>query len=92
MSCLIMLYPNHDTSELSNRWFEKFKARHNIRSYRPFGESGSVDNEIRTEAIPRLRNVQDQYQCAHIYSMDEIGFFIGCKYVGIFFRISIYCK
>ena len=46
------LYPDAPAIEFSNGWLEKFKHRHNIRSHRRFGESGSVDMEALSARLP----------------------------------------
>jgi len=37
------LHPGHELFEFSNGWLETFKLRRGIKSFRRFGESGSVD-------------------------------------------------
>jgi hypothetical protein len=66
------LYPGHEPFEFSSGWLEAFKSRHGIRSYRRFGESGSVDMVALANT---LRDVLDQYAWKDIYNMDEIGLF-----------------
>ena len=59
----------------SNGWLDRFKRRHNIKSFRRFGESGSVDMQRIEEALPRLRAELDQFEWRDIYNMDETGLF-----------------
>jgi len=40
------LHPSHELFEFSNSWLEAFKLRHEIKSFRRFGESGSVDMNV----------------------------------------------
>lgn len=54
---------------------ERFKARHGIKSYRRFGESGSDGMENIEAALPSIRAKLDQFQWKDIYNMDEIGLF-----------------
>ncbi len=69
------LYPRHEPFEFSNGWLEAFKSRHGIRSYRRFGESGSIDMAAFTNTLLAIRDVLDQYVWKDIYNMDEIGLF-----------------
>lgn len=65
------LYPVHATFEFSNGWLESFKNRHGIRSYRRFGESGSVNMEVIEGERPKIREILDKYELKDIYNMDE---------------------
>lgn len=58
-----------------NGWLKKFKARNGIKSFRRFGESGSVDMVIVENALPSIRQALDKYEWKDIYNMDEIGLF-----------------
>lgn len=69
------LYPVHATFEFSNGWLESFKNRHGIRSYRRFGESGSVNMEVIEGERPKIREILDKYELKDIYNMDETGLF-----------------
>ncbi|XP_022893755.1 CENP-B homolog protein 2-like [Olea europaea var. sylvestris] len=51
------------------------KARYGIKSYRRFGESGSVIMENIENALPGIRSKLDQFQLKDIYNMDETGLF-----------------
>ncbi|XP_022851306.1 CENP-B homolog protein 2-like, partial [Olea europaea var. sylvestris] len=59
----------------SSGWLERFKARYGIKSYRRFGESGSVIMENIENALPGIRSKLDQFQLKDIYNMDETGLF-----------------
>ncbi|KAL6517538.1 hypothetical protein OROMI_033239 [Orobanche minor] len=54
---------------------EHFKAKYSIKSYRRFGESGSVNMEDIENALPAIRSKLDQFQLKDIYNMDETGLF-----------------
>jgi hypothetical protein len=55
------LHPGHELFEFSNGWFEAFKLRHGIKSFRCFGESGFVDMNVINLALPGLYQLVDQY-------------------------------
>ncbi len=55
------LYPRHEPFEFSNGWLEVFKSHHGIRSYRRFGESGSVDMAALANTLPAICDILDQY-------------------------------
>ena len=59
----------------SSGWLERFKARYSIKSYRRFGESGSVNMEDIANALPEIRSKLDQFNLKDIYNMDETGLF-----------------
>lgn len=59
----------------SSGWLERFKARYGIKSYRKFGESGSVLMENIEETLPQIRAKLDQFHWRDIYNMDETGLF-----------------
>ncbi|XP_074375143.1 CENP-B homolog protein 2-like [Apium graveolens] len=59
----------------SSGWLERFKARYSIKSYRRFGESGSVNKEDIANALPEIRSKLDQFNLKDIYNMDEIRLF-----------------
>ncbi|KAG5458527.1 MAG: hypothetical protein BJ554DRAFT_1228, partial [Olpidium bornovanus] len=69
------LYPDHDPFEFSNRWLEALKLRHEIRSFRRFGESGSVDTAFVEEQRQKIKDVIDKFEWRDIYNMDETGLF-----------------
>jgi hypothetical protein len=69
------LYPRHEPFEFSSSWLEAFKSRHGIRSYRCFGESGSVNMAILANTLPAIRDILDQYAWKDIYNMDKTGLF-----------------
>ncbi|MBA0611477.1 hypothetical protein Godav_012165, partial [Gossypium davidsonii] len=56
-------------------WLERFKARHGIKSYRIFGESGSVVTENIEDALPQIRAKLEIFYWKDIYNMDETGLF-----------------
>jgi len=69
------LYPGHEPFEFSNGWLEAFKSHHGIRSYRRFGESGSIDMAALTSTLLAIHDVLDQYAWKDIYNMDKTGLF-----------------
>jgi hypothetical protein len=69
------LYGDSTCFDFSNGWFERLKARHRIRSFRRFGESGSVDPATIESSLPRIQAVTAQFAAADIYNMDETGLF-----------------
>jgi len=75
MKILDRLYLGHEPFEFSSGWLEAFKFRHGIRSYRHFGESGSIDMATLANTLPAIHDVLDQYAWKDIYNMDEIGLF-----------------
>ncbi len=72
---LAELYLGHGALEFSNGWLEAFKNRHDIKSYRRFGEFGSANMAVIEESLPQIRLTLDQYERRDIYNMDEIGLF-----------------
>ncbi len=75
MKILDRLYPGHEPFEFSSGWLEAFKSHHDIRSYRRFGESGSVDMVALANTFLAIRDVLDQYAWKDIYNMDKTGLF-----------------
>ncbi len=53
------LHPGHELFEFSNGWLETFKLRHGIKSFRCFGESGSIDMNAINLAIPGIHQLLD---------------------------------
>ncbi|MFQ6633678.1 hypothetical protein Gotur_011905 [Gossypium turneri] len=51
-------------------WLERFKARHGIKSYRRFGESGSVFMENIEDALPQIRAKLENFDWKDIYNME----------------------
>jgi hypothetical protein len=68
-------YSGHEPFKFSSGWLEAFKSRHGIRSYRRFGESGSVNMAALANTLPAIHDVLDQYAWKDIYNMDETGLF-----------------
>ncbi|XP_016673514.1 CENP-B homolog protein 2-like [Gossypium hirsutum] len=56
-------------------WLEMFKARHVIKSYRRFGESGSVVMVNIEYALPQIRAILENFDWKDIYNMDETHLF-----------------
>ena len=59
----------------SNGWLEKWKKRHNVKSYAICGESGNVDIDKAEEGKAFLASLCDGYTPANIFNMDETGYF-----------------
>ncbi|MBA0754130.1 hypothetical protein Gogos_022111 [Gossypium gossypioides] len=53
-------------------WLEQLKARHEIKFYRRFGESGSIVMENIKDALPQIRAKLENFYWKDIYNMDEI--------------------
>ncbi|TYG88463.1 hypothetical protein ES288_A12G023500v1 [Gossypium darwinii] len=56
-------------------WLERFKARHGIKSYKRFGESGSVFMKNIEYALPQIRAKLKIFDWKDIYNMDETSLF-----------------
>ncbi|KAK5820545.1 hypothetical protein PVK06_025592 [Gossypium arboreum] len=56
-------------------WLERFKARHEIMSYRRFGESSLVVMENIEDVLPQIRAKLENFDWKDIYNMDEIDLF-----------------
>ncbi|XP_065866608.1 CENP-B homolog protein 2-like [Euphorbia lathyris] len=69
------LCPAATSFVFSNGWLEKFKQRHAIRSFRRFGESGSVDMKKIEAVLPKIKEKLDKWSLKDIYNMDETGLF-----------------
>jgi hypothetical protein len=69
------LHPGHELFEFSNGWLEAFKLCHGIKSFRRFGESGSIDMNVVNLALPGIYQLLDQYAWKDIYNMDETSLF-----------------
>ncbi|KAK3213144.1 hypothetical protein Dsin_017850 [Dipteronia sinensis] len=59
----------------SSGWLNCFKARHGIKSYWRFSESGSVVTENIGNALVGIQAKLDQLHWNDIYNMDETGLF-----------------
>ncbi len=53
------LHPDAPEMAFSQGWLEKFKDRHRVKSFRCFGESGTLDMEAFGVALPDIRAVVD---------------------------------
>ena len=56
----------------SSGWLECFKARHGIKFYLMFDESGLIAMENTKPALPSVKAKLDQFQWKDIYNMDEM--------------------
>jgi hypothetical protein len=55
----------------SQGWLEKFKDRHEIKSFRRLGESGALDMEAVGVVLPDIHAVVDVYAEKDVFNMDE---------------------
>ncbi|KAL8131272.1 hypothetical protein AgCh_007267 [Apium graveolens] len=71
-----ILYPQQDQEHtFSQGWLEKFKLRHGIKSFRRFGESGSVDVQDMEKKLESIREKINQFPMKDVFNMDETGLF-----------------
>ncbi|XP_074322991.1 CENP-B homolog protein 2-like [Apium graveolens] len=71
-----ILYPQQDQEHtFSQDWLEKFKLRHGIKSFRRFGESGSVDVQDMEKKLESIREKINQFPMKDVFNMDETGLF-----------------
>ena len=71
-----LLYPQQPSEHsLSLGWLEKFKLRHGIKSFRRFGESGSVDTQDMEQKLESIREKIDQFPKKDVFNIDETGLF-----------------
>jgi hypothetical protein len=56
---LAELYLGHGAFKFSNGWLEAFKNHHGIKSYRRFGEYGSVNMDVIEESLPQIHLTLD---------------------------------
>ncbi|XP_039689508.1 CENP-B homolog protein 2-like [Medicago truncatula] len=54
------------------RWLGKFKHRHGIKSFRRFGESGSVDVQDMEQKLVSIREKIDQFSMKDVRSFDQM--------------------
>jgi hypothetical protein len=68
---------HHDAPEMafSQGWLEKFKDRHESKSFRRFGESGTLDMEAVGTALLDIHAVVDAYAKKDVFNMDETGLY-----------------
>lgn len=69
------LHPNAPEMALSQGWLEKFKDRHEIKSFRRFGESDALDMEAIGAVLPDICVVGDAYIEKDVFNMDETGLY-----------------
>ncbi|MBA0736686.1 hypothetical protein Gogos_010207 [Gossypium gossypioides] len=63
-------------------WLERFKARHVIKSYRRFGESGSIVMENIEDALPQIRAKLENFDWKNIYNdgSDKVSLWVIGKF------------
>jgi hypothetical protein len=69
------LHPDAPEMVFSQGWLEKFKDRQGIKSFRRFGESGTLDMETVGAALPDIRTIVDVYAKKDMFNMDETGLY-----------------
>ncbi|XP_060186554.1 CENP-B homolog protein 2-like [Lycium barbarum] len=71
-----LLYPQQDFEHnFSQGWLKKFKLRHGIKSFRRFGESGSIDIQDIETKLESIREKRDQFLMKDVFNIDETGLF-----------------
>ncbi|KAL0352071.1 UNVERIFIED_CONTAM: hypothetical protein Scaly_1595800 [Sesamum calycinum] len=71
-----LLYSQHPPEhQFSQGWLEKFKIRHGIKSFRRFGESGSVDMQNMEMKLEAIREKINQFSMKDVFNLDETGLF-----------------
>ncbi|KAL6493089.1 hypothetical protein OROGR_032848 [Orobanche gracilis] len=70
------MYPV-DTREFhfSHGWLKGFKSRHDIKTCRRFGETGSVDMDVTESNLESIRQKLDQFTMKYVFNMDETDLF-----------------
>ena len=76
----------------SDGWLEKWKKRHNVKSYAICGESGNVDIDKAEEWKAFLASLCDGYTPANIFNMDETGYFYCALPNSTLNQVSKSCK
>ncbi|KAL0463298.1 UNVERIFIED_CONTAM: hypothetical protein Slati_0217400, partial [Sesamum latifolium] len=67
-----LLHPQHPPEhQFSQGWLEKFKVRHGIKSFRRFGESGSVDMQDMEIKLEAIREKINQFSMKDLFNLDE---------------------
>ncbi|XP_024005406.1 CENP-B homolog protein 2-like [Eutrema salsugineum] len=70
-----LVYPQEEAHQLSPGWLGKFKLRHGTRSFRRFGESGSIDIQDMVKKLEAIREKIDSFPKKDVFNMDETGLF-----------------
>jgi len=76
----------------SNGWLEKWKKRHNVKSYAICGESGNVDIDKAEDWKAFLASLCDEYTPANIFKMNETGYFYHALPNSTLNQVSKSCK
>jgi hypothetical protein len=66
-------HPDAPEMAFSQGWLEKFKDRHEIKSFRCFGENDVLDMEAVGVVLPDICAVVDAYAKKDVFNMDETG-------------------
>ena len=59
----------------SNVWLEKFRTRHAINYKAICGESGSVDESVVDNWMPKVKDICKGFDLRNIFYLDETGLF-----------------
>ncbi len=65
------LHPDAPEMAFSQGWLEKFKDRHEIKSFRRFGKSSALDMEAVGATLPNIHAIVDAYAKKDVFNMDE---------------------
>lgn len=71
-----LLYSQQDFQhKLSLGWLEKLNLRYDIKSFRLYGENGSLDIQNMKMKVKSIRTKIDQFFMKNIFTTDETGLF-----------------
>ncbi|CAG8731540.1 22072_t:CDS:2 [Cetraspora pellucida] len=59
--------------KFSQGWLYKFKKRYGLGRVKKHGEDASMDDAVVAAAIPKLKELLEEYDPKDIYNMDETG-------------------
>lgn len=59
----------------SNGWLQKFKKRHQLKSYSYSGETGDVDIDELKSKCADIKTILSKFEKSEIYNLDETGLF-----------------
>lgn len=71
----LIQYAGQKVLKFSTRKLDGFKVRHNIKKYRQYGESGSINLVIVKEKLQEIQEVINLYTNENVYNIDEFGLF-----------------
>jgi transposase len=67
--------PESELPKFSVGWLVKFQQRHNLRSVKFCGESGSADEQAIRDHLPGIIEEVKKYRPCDVFNMDETGLF-----------------